>query len=980
LQFYSFFVFFQIIFSMDSDPLPTFPGYVSIPTLAHSLHGSEIFFSSKEELDSVLLSLTAIPDHQYRGSPGHFNFLLAGNFQKFFTSSSDEEPQLQPTTLDISGVSRDSVSSTATTVQTFESLDSANPNWELNVRKAAKDLTLPYIASSNFLWDRFNDLLSSRLLSTQFKLSSKDTSTALESIFQSCFQLSPPSAESPVSKNSSASDSSNSDDDWIPAEHVMNPRIGADRNYIRSQLKSPSLSASTRARMESFLSTPKTSHVDDLTTLTSSNSAASSILQLLSPIEQDRPKLKDFTPVDLHSFLAKYEDYHRYKGTFSLALCLTVRQLKRLYHPDAPPEVPTDEDVRTRLTRLIPARNHAQLREYFNSKVAMRFPKELKNGDQYDLSKYDDSDLWNYYARFLQFLDDSKLYWAAMDAKSAFIKQRSLFISGSKPQSFTAMLEDRKHDMDSTEDIRLAVLDASTFAQNLRLTSHRPQKYKKKGSTTSSQSETSHPSSAGYYKNPNQPPGQHQSAISSATVHKKVKKLSNSKFADDEVTVFDPGVLDSGSSVHTVPSTKYLTSVTPIDRADGPLLAANDTQISVLGQGDCFLSPNIPLANVLVTPDIPQPIVSPQLLLGNTNSSILLSSSNAYLVRDSVANNVSVSNLINNSMCIATLDPSDNLYKTHPLSNSPSPFTINTVRRYATVSFKTLAEEVAFWHSALGHQDVEVMVQTFNTSIFKKSHPHLTSTIIRKHFPTSCPDCPIGNLQMRHPPVDPVTHHGPGEAFEVDIQGKWTDSAGKPAKSFSGDIYAFAAIDCATDLVFARTIQTRVSLVDHLEALRVSALSTGKVLKVIRTDNEYITLLSKAWALSHNISFQPSIPFEHNTVRRVERVHRTLQEMVVKALAHKPHLSPEYWSMCYMHCVDLHNVLPNRDSGISPFERYHGFAPDLGFSPILPFGSIVMAHLPLQLQTTLSGRAVETVYVGRAPLHRDAILVFNPLT
>jgi hypothetical protein len=77
--------------------------------------------------------------------------------------------------------------------------------------------------------------------------------------------------------------------------------------------------------MESFLATPKTSNVDaDLTTLTSSNLAASSILQLLSPIEQDRPKLKDFTPVDLHSFLAKYEDYHRYKGTLSLALCLTV--------------------------------------------------------------------------------------------------------------------------------------------------------------------------------------------------------------------------------------------------------------------------------------------------------------------------------------------------------------------------------------------------------------------------------------------------------------------------------------------------------------------------------------------------------------------------------------------------------------------------------------------------------------------------------
>jgi hypothetical protein len=272
------------------------------------------------------------------------------------------------------------------------------------------------------------------------------------------------------------------------------------------------------------------------------------------------------------------------------------------------------------------------------------------------------------------------------------------------------------------------------------------------------------------------------------------------------------------------------------------------------------------------------------------------------------------------------------------------------------------------------------MVKLFNTPLFKQTHPHLTSAVIRKHFPTSCPDCPFANLQMRHPLFDPPVDIVPGEVFEVDIQGKWTDDNGKPAKSFSGDLYAMAAVDCSSKLIFARTAQTRVSLVDHLEALRVSVASSGKRLKIIRTDNEYLTLLSKRWAASHDIIFQPSIPFEHNTVRVVERTHRTLQEMVVKVLAHKLHLTFEYWAMAYMHCVDLHNILPDRDTGISPFERFHGRAPDLSFSPILPFGSVVMAHIPLCHQTALSGRSIETIYVGRAPLHRDAILVFNPKT
>jgi hypothetical protein len=112
-----------------------------------------------------------------------------------------------------------------------------------------------------------------------------------------------------------------------------------------------------------------------------------------------------------------------------------------------------------------------------------------------------------------------------------------------------------------------------------------------------------------------------------------------------------------------------------------------------------------------------------------------------------------------------------------------------------------------------------------------------------------------------------------------------------------------AAVDCASDLIFARTTQTRVSLVDHLEALRLLVSSTGKVLRTIRTDNEYLTLLSRKWAESHDIVFQPSIPFEHNTVRKVERTHRTIQEMVVKLLANKSHLSSEYWALAYMHRI-----------------------------------------------------------------------------
>ena len=64
---------------------------------------------------------------------------------------------------------------------------------------------------------------------------------------------------------------------------------------------------------------------------------------------------------------------------------------------------------------------------------------------------------------------------------------------------------------------------------------------------------------------------------------------------------------------------------------------------------------------------------------------------------------------------------------------------------------------------------------------------------------------------------------------------------------------------------------------------------------------------------------------------------------------------------------------------IQTFLRYHRFAPDIAFNPILSFGSIIMYQIPLEQQTALMGRSIETVYVGRAPFHRGVIPVFNSL-
>jgi hypothetical protein len=47
---------------------------------------------------------------------------------------------------------------------------------------------------------------------------------------------------------------------------------------------------------------------------------------------------------------------------------------------------------------------------------------------------------------------------------------------------------------------------------------------------------------------------------------------------------------------------------------------------------------------------------------------------------------------------------------------------------------------------------------------------------------------------------------------------------------------------------------------------------------------------------------------------------------------------------------------------------------------MLPLGSIVMAHVPLHLQSTLHPKSIRMIAVGASLIHQGGILVYNPLT
>ena len=152
---------------------------------------------------------------------------------------------------------------------------------------------------------------------------------------------------------------------------------------------------------------------------------------------------------------------------------------------------------------------------------------------------------------------------------------------------------------------------------------------------------------------------------------------------------------------------------------------------------------------------------------------------------------------------------------------------------------------------------------------------------------------------------------------------------------------------------------------------------------MLRLDNQFVTRPVKDWAArcEPHIELQPCIPHEHHSIGDIERFHRTLEDAVFKKLYGKSHLSVQYWGMAYTDHIMKANMMGSvHGPSKCPHELWTGHKPDLLKLPMIPFGSVVMAHVPLDQQTTDGPRSIRHYAVRTAPGHLGGLLLFNPVT
>ena len=131
------------------------------------------------------------------------------------------------------------------------------------------------------------------------------------------------------------------------------------------------------------------------------------------------------------------------------------------------------------------------------------------------------------------------------------------------------------------------------------------------------------------------------------------------------------------------------------------------------------------------------------------------------------------------------------------------------------------------------------------------------------------------------------------------------------------------------------------------------------------------------------IRILPSIPYENDTVRTVERANQTMDNTITKMLdlPRNKHLSRQPWVMAFTHALKIKNRLPSVAlQGQSPISLWRPEVLDPRHFPLQPYGTLVAAHIPLDTQNNGTGRSILGYYIGFSEDHRGGILVFNPKT
>ena len=307
---------------------------------------------------------------------------------------------------------------------------------------------------------------------------------------------------------------------------------------------------------------------------------------------------------------------------------------------------------------------------------------------------------------------------------------------------------------------------------------------------------------------------------------------------------------------------------------------------------------------------------------------------------------------------------------------------------YQSAQFDNVSDLVKYFHETWSHASLDLMVHIIKHNIFTNLPPSLTEKAIRKYFPI-CPSCSAGNMNRKPYASESVIQRElqPGEELIMDIKIIADNKHNSSKQSFNNNLSALTIIDNATNYKWGFPLQnhgTSSTIIEKLLIVHKEILSHGRILKFIRADAQFVTNEIQTWCnnCTPQVQLLPCIPHEHQQIGKVERFNQTWENTVIKLLANKPHLSNKYWALAYNDIIMKSNLLPMLTTTTTPYQLWTNSTDpiNLDLLPMIPFGTIVMAHVPVHLQSTLHPKSIRMIAVGSSLIHQGGILLYNPLT
>lgn len=162
--------------------------------------------------------------------------------------------------------------------------------------------------------------------------------------------------------------------------------------------------------------------------------------------------------------------------------------------------------------------------------------------------------------------------------------------------------------------------------------------------------------------------------------------------------------------------------------------------------------------------------------------------------------------------------------------------------------------------------------------------------------------------------------------------------------AYNGARYFMVFVDEYTDYTWVYFAKSRAEAPDILRRFLVDAhAQTDQRLGILRTDNagEFLSHEFHGILQKHSVKLECCSPYAHHQNGKAERTIRLITEKA-RCMMNHAKCPRDFWAWAVRHAVFVHNRLPvEGKQQLSPFERVHGYAPDLSMLRVFGCSAVV---------------------------------------